>query len=253
MSSKLDVCLVESGIIGSDINQNLQNIYNKLKNLINIDLIVLPETFDTGFNFPPKNIYDFKNNPSILWMKALAREKQCAICGSLMVKENDNIFNRFIFYDNVKDIIHTYDKLHLFSIANEGKYITSGTEIKSFKYKDWNICPQICYDLRFPVLTKKDVFDIIVYVANWPIQRINAWDLLLPARAVENQSFVIGVNRNGYDDENNINYPGHSRLISFTGDDLHNQSNENDYLVFQIDLNNLKKYRLKYPFLEDRY
>ena len=154
MSSKLDVCLVESGITGSDINQNLENIYNKLKNLINIDLIVLPETFDTGFNFPPKNIYDFKNNPSILWMKTLAREKQCAICGSLMVKENDNIFNRFVFYDNVKDIIHTYDKLHLFSIANEGKYITSGTEIKSFKYKDWNICPQICYDLRFPLLTK---------------------------------------------------------------------------------------------------
>ena len=102
------------------------------------------------------------------------------------------------------------------------------------------------------MLTKDDVFDIIVYVANWPIQRINAWDLLLPARAVENQSFVIGVNRNGYDYKNNINYPGHSRLISFTGDDLHNQSHENDYLVFQIDLNNLKKYRLKYPFLKDR-
>ena len=96
MSSKLDVCLVESGIIGSDINQNLENIYNKLKNLINVDLIVLPETFDKGFNFPPKNVHDFKNNPSILWMKTLAREKQCAICGSLMVKENDNIFNRFI-------------------------------------------------------------------------------------------------------------------------------------------------------------
>ena len=104
MSSKLDVCLVESGIIGSDINQNLENIYNKLKNLINVDLIVLPETFDKGFNFPPKNVHDFKNNPSILWMKTLAREKQCAICGSLMVKENDNIFNRFIFYDNVKTL-----------------------------------------------------------------------------------------------------------------------------------------------------
>ena len=105
MSSKLDVCLVESGIIGSDINQNLENIYNKLKNLINVDLIVLPETFDKGFNFTPKNVHDFKNNPSILLMKTLEREKQCAICGSLMVKENDNIFNRFIFYDNVKDII----------------------------------------------------------------------------------------------------------------------------------------------------
>ncbi|MBH08186.1 MAG: nitrilase family protein [Flavobacteriales bacterium] len=252
MSSKLDVCLVESAIIGSDINQNLENIYNKVQNLTNIDLIVLPETFDTGFNIPPRNVFDFDNNPSILWMKTLAVEKQCAICGSLMVKEKDSIFNRFVFYDNVKDIIHTYDKLHLFSVADEDKHITSGTEIKSFMYKDWKICPQICYDLRFPVLTKEDVFDIIVYVANWPLQRINAWDLLLPARAIENQSFVIGVNRNGHDDENDINYPGHSRLISFKGDDLNKQNNETDNLVYQIDLNNLKKYRLKYPFLQDR-
>ena len=251
MSSKLDVCLVESGIIGSNRNKNLENIYNKLKNLINIDLIVLPETFDMGFNIPPENIFNFNNNPSVLWMKTLAKEKKCAICGSLMVKENDNVFNRFIFYDNEKDTIHTYDKLHLFSIANENKHITSGTEIKPFKYRGWNICPQICYDLRFPVLKKEDLFDIIVYVANWPSQRISAWDLLLPARAIENQSYVIAVNRKGYDKKNNVNYPGCSNVMNFDGSNLKNQSRDKEYLLFSLSLNELKKYRKKYPFFSD--
>jgi predicted amidohydrolase len=181
----------------------------------------------------------------------LAKTKNCAITGSLVITENDNYYNRllFVFPDGKIDF---YDKRHLFTLASEDKVYTSGKEKLIITYKGFKICPLICYDLRFPVFARNvENYDLLLYVANWPKTRVNAWDILLKARAVENMSYVIGVNRIG-NDNNNLEYVGHSQVIDFLGNYLIEPQEKEGVFIVEIDKEKQDETRSKLAFLNDR-
>jgi omega-amidase len=205
----MKIALLNTTLVWENPAKNRANLEQKI-NSINesINLIVLPEMFTSGFTMNPKNVAETMQGETVSWLKQVAKAKNCAITGSLVITENENYFNRllFVFPDGK---IEFYDKRHLFTLAGEDKVYTSGKEKLIVTYKGFKICPLICYDLRFPVFARNvENYDLLLYVANWPKPRINAWDILLKARAVENMSYVIGVNRIG-NDNNNLEYVGH--------------------------------------------
>jgi len=198
----ISVSIIQSDIIWEDRLSNLENYQNKINQIESTDLIVLPEMFTTGFSMNPKDISETMSGETIQWMKANASKMNSAICGSIIIEEDDKYFNRFIWV-NPDGSIHHYDKKHLFSFAGEDKNYTSGNNKLIIEYKGWKICPLICYDLRFPVWSRNsEGYDLLIYVANWPDKRKLAWKTLLTARAIENQCYVIGVNRVGKDTKN---------------------------------------------------
>ena len=215
------------------------------------DLFVLPEMFTSGFTMNPEAIAETMNGDTISWMKELAQQKNCAITGSLVIKENNNFCNRMIFV-HPSGKIDSYDKRHLFTLAGEDKTYTKGAEKVIIAYNDWKICLQVCYDLRFPVFARNvEDYDLLLYVANWPKVRILAWETLLKARAIENMTYTIGVNRIG-EDANKLEYPGHSKVIDYLGNEI--LDCENELGVFCVELNKLKQteIRQKMNFLNDR-
>ena len=185
----------------------------------NVDLIILPEMFTSGFTMNPEIVAESMTGETIQLLKTLAKAKNCAITGSLVILENNNFYNRMVFvFPNGN--IEFYDKKHLFSLAGENKVYKSGNQKKIIEFRDFKICLQICYDLRFPTFARnKEDYDILIYVANWPKTRINAWDILLKARAIENMCYTIGVNRVGADN-NNLEYIGHSQVLDFFGNSV---------------------------------
>ena len=192
------------------------------------------------------------NGKTIAWMRKIAKEKKCAIAGTLMVVENKKIFNRLIWISK-EDSLYCYDKAHLFSLVNEQKYITKGKERLTVTCEGWKICPLICYDLRFPVFSRNDVgYDLLIYLANWPEIRINAWNALLKARAIENQCYTIGVNRVGKD-KFNSHFNGSSKVFNAFGKEI-SSANKNTETIQQvtINLNDLKKIREDLNFLQDK-
>ena len=192
----------------------------------NVDLIILPEMFTSGFTMNPAAVAETMKGKTVIWLQKLAKTKNCAIVGSLVISENSKYYNRllFVFPDGK---IESYDKKHLFTLAGEDKVYQQGNKKLIVDYKGFRICPLICYDLRFPVFSRNtENYDLLIYVANWPKIRINAWDILLKARAIENMSYAIGVNRIGFD-ENHHEYVGHSQAIDFLGNEIINaQENE---------------------------
>lgn len=215
------------------------------------DLFILPEMFTSGFTMNPEAIAETMNGETIIWLKELAKQKNCAITGSLVIKEKGNFYNRMVFV-HPSGKIESYDKRHLFSLAGEEKVYTKGKEKVIVIYKDWNICLQICYDLRFPAFARNtEDYDLLLYVANWPKVRIMAWDALLKARAIENMTYTIGVNRIG-EDANQLEYPGHSKAIDFLGNEM--VSCENELGVFCVELDKTKQteIRQKMNFLNDK-
>jgi len=175
-----------------------------------------------------------------------------AICGSLVISENEKFYNRFVFVDE-NGTIETYDKRHSFTLAGEDKVYTSGTKQLIIHYKGWKICPLICYDLRFPVWARNtNNYDLLIYMANWPIARVKAWDTLLKARSIENMSYVIGVNRTGKD-ANNYEYSGNSLILDYLGEELSNLSkNEVGIVTSVIYKDKLGFVRNKLGFLNDK-
>lgn len=215
------------------------------------DLFLLPEMFTTGFTMHPENVAETMNGETISWMKALALKKDCAICGSLVIQEDNNFYNRFIFV-HPNGEIDFYDKRHLFSLAGEHEQYSKGNKKVIINYKGWKICPQVCYDLRFPVFSRnQEAYDLLLYVANWPKPRINAWDILLKARAVENMSYVIGVNRIGFD-ENGHEYVGHSQAIDELGNLILEANEDSGIFTIELDKNKMLDTRVKFNFLNDR-
>src|SRR5574337_503960 len=212
----LNITLIQSNLHWENIDKNLQQFSEKMATVKEpTDLIVLPEMFSTGFSMNSKNLSEGMNGKTLLWMRKHCKEKGCAITGSVIISENGNYFNRLIWMwaDGSYEI---YNKRHLFQMANEDNYYTPGKYRKVVELKGWKICPLICYDLRFPVWSRntwkktskfiKDggreiiaEYDVLIYVANWPERRAHPWKSLLVARAIENQSYVIGVNRVGSD------------------------------------------------------
>ncbi|MBT4881075.1 MAG: nitrilase family protein, partial [Flavobacteriales bacterium] len=176
----------------------------------------------------------------------------CAIAGTLMVKEGEKVFNRLVWISKNGDI-HTYDKHHLFSLIKEEIYIAKGEGRLIIEEEGWKICPLICYDLRFPVFSRNDVdYDVLIYLANWPVKRIDAWDTLLKARSIENQCYTIGVNRVG-EDGNQIPFNGHSKVFDAFGKELLSATENNEEILqIEISLDDLKLKRRQMNFLQDR-
>jgi omega-amidase len=213
----MKIAIVQTSLVWENPLENRSRLAQKINGFTAaVDLIVLPEMFSTGFTMNPTAVAETMQGETVLWLQHLAKAKNCALTGSLIIEENGLYYNRLVFV--LPDgTIKTYDKRHLFTLAGEHTVYTAGTEKLIVEYNGFRICPLVCYDLRFPVFSRNvEHYDVLLYVANWPKPRINAWDILLKARAVENVSYAIGVNRIGFDD-NHHEYVGHSQVVDFLG------------------------------------
>ena len=248
----MEVAIIQTDLIWENPKENRTQFNQKIDAISQpVDLIVLPEMFSTGFTMFPNDLAESMDGETVRWMQEVAKTKQTAICGSIIIEENDNFYNRFVFV-NPNRKIETYDKRHLFSLAGEHEQYTQGAKKVIIEYKGWKICPQICYDLRFPVFSRNNnEYDLLIYVANWPKPRITAWDALLKARAIENMSFVVGINRIGLDG-NKHEYVGHSIVLDELGNSIV-EANENDGLfIATLDKTKMLQTREKLNFLNDR-
>jgi predicted amidohydrolase len=186
-----------------------------------------------------------------LWLQSLAKVKKSAITGSLIITENNNFYNRLLFIFPSGEI-QFYDKRHLFTLAGEDKVYTKGTQKLIVDYLGWKICPLICYDLRFPVLARNiEDYDVLLYVANWPKPRINAWDILIQARSVENMCYTIGVNRIGFDNKN-YEHVGHAQVVDFLGNYVIEPQEIEGVFITELNKEKLVDSRKKLGFLNDR-
>lgn len=245
----MKVTLIQHDIKWEDKNYNIKQYQDYIDNIKETDLIILPEMFTTGFTMKPSMFSEKMNGETVNWMKNIAHIKNCAITGTLIIEENDNYYNRLIWcYPNGN--IEFYDKKHLFSYAGENDFYTSGDKQLIINYMGFKIKPLICYDLRFPVWSRSGDFDILIYVANWPKSRKSAWKTLLKARAIENQCYVIGVNRVG-NDGFNIEHSGDTCVVDANGDVTNWLFTEGAHSI-DIDINNINKIRDKFPFLKDK-
>jgi predicted amidohydrolase len=248
----MKIAFIQSSLIWENSAENRSYFDEKINQISqDIDLIILPEMFTTGFTMDPKPVAETMNGITIKWLQTIASEKKCAITGSLVITENNHFYNRlvFIFPDGKIDF---YDKKHLFTLANEHKKYTAGKQKKVIDYNGFRICPLICYDLRFPVFARNDVsYDLLIYVANWPKVRINAWNALLKARAIENMSYVIGVNRIGTD-KNDLHYNGQSQVIDFMGVNVIAPQEIEGVFITSLNKNQQDEARTKLNFLNDK-
>ncbi|WP_010252424.1 nitrilase-related carbon-nitrogen hydrolase [Myroides injenensis] len=248
----MNVVLMQASLEWEDVNSNINFFINQLEDVAdNVDLVVLPEMFSSGFTMHPERVALQMNDKNINKLVELARSKSFAIIGSLVVQENGNFYNRLLFIDDLGNI-QSYDKRHLFSLAGEEKVYSAGKDRLIVNYKGWRICPLVCYDLRFPVYARnnKDEYDLLIYVASWPDQRIYAWDSLLKARAIENMCYTIGVNRSGVDENNNI-YSGHSQVLDCFGKYMIEPQEGEQNIAVTLNLEELNKAKSKFKFLKD--
>lgn len=246
------VAVIQSDIAWENPSENRINFEEKINGIQEtVDLIVLPEMFSTGFTMNPSAVAETMEGETVTWMVALTKKKNIAITGSVVITENDNYYNRMLFVFPTGEI-QKYDKRHLFSLAKEEAVFSRGNDKVIVEYNNWKICLQICYDLRFPVFARNvENYDMLIYVASWPKPRINAWDILLRARAVENLSYVIGVNRVGTDGSQ-LEYVGHSQVIDYLGNYVIGPYENESIRIFSFDKNEMLETRKKLNFLNDR-
>lgn len=222
---------------------------------VKTNLVILPEMFSTGFSMKPSDLAETMDGETIGWMKRIASTKKIILTGSLIIKDNDQYFNRLIWM-LPNGTLGFYDKRHLFAYAGEDQHYTAGSKRMITSVNGWKINLQICYDLRFPVWARQQShhespeFDVLIYVANWPEKRSHAWKTLLTARAIENQSYVIGVNRVGKDG-NQIHHSGDSMLIDPLGNILFTKSQEEVVHSFELLKDSLNETRNQFPFWKD--
>ena len=250
--NKLNLTLFQSDLIWEDTKANIKAIESRFELLPNdTDIIILPEMFTTGFSMEPLHIAEEWPGETIGWMKDTAIQKQCVICGSIMVMVRNEFLNRFVWVDELGNVEY-YDKRHLFQMGGEHEVFKAGKKQKIINYKGWRIAPFVCYDLRFPVWSRnRDNYDLAIYVANWPAARSQVWEKLLMARAIENQCYVAGVNRVGTDGRD-LFYDGNSLMINPRGEIISNfTKGKDEMLTFQIDLDELKDFRKKFPVFDD--
>lgn len=253
MQNELTIVGIQADLVWENPQENRNIFEEKIQALPkDTDIVVLPEMFTTGFTMQPKKVVESIDGTSIRWMKKMAFENQIALTGSLVIEENNHFFNRLIFV-HPSGKIEMYDKRHSFTLAGEDKVYTSGTKKLIVDYKGWKICPLICYDLRFPVWARNtENYDLLIYMANWPVTRIKAWETLLKARAIENMSYVVGVNRTGKD-ANNYKYSGNSLISDYLGEEMASlPKNETGIITVKIDKEHQQKIRKSLGFLNDR-
>lgn len=246
----LKVTLFQSQITWHELQTNLEHFDEQIHQISDTDLIVLPEMWVSGFSMLAHRYYDSQVDALAL-MQKWSLDKQACVVGSLITKVGEKYFNR-LYVVQEGEVSCTYDKKHLFAFAGEDRVFTAGSEHVSFKLKEWTINPLICYDLRFPVWVRnRSGYDILIFSANWPDKRINAWRTLLKARAIENQAYVLGVNCFGIDAWKN-KYSGHSAIIGYDGEIIETIYDKEGFISAELDLTALKKFREDLPFLKDQ-
>jgi predicted amidohydrolase len=248
----MKIALIQSDLYWENASANRKNFESKINQIDSeVDLIILPEMFSTGFTMNASEVAETMQGETVLWMQSIVKQKKCALTGSLIIVENGQYYNRMLFVFPSGELQY-YNKRHLFSLAGENQFYTSGTNKVIVDYLDWKICLQICYDLRFPVFARNtENYDLLLYVANWPKVRTNAWDALLKARAIENLSYVIGVNRIGLD-ANNYEHIGHSQAVDFLGNYILEPQETENVFVVELDKNTMLETRKKLDFLSDK-
>ena len=252
MNDLLKIALIQTDICWEDSRANLEKFQKLLTGMtLHPDLIVFPEMFTTGFSVNPGQHAQEMTGESILWMIKMAGELNSSLAGSMMIKDNNVYFNRFIFVTPDGNIQY-YDKRHLFRMGNEESSFQAGGERKIFKYGNWRICPQVCYDLRFPVWSRnRNDYDLLIYAVNWPEPRRDVWKTLLKARAIENLSYCIGVNRIGTDGRG-ISYAGESMVVDGKGWILNDLKSDSEEIIYtEISLSDLRELRDDFPAHKD--
>jgi omega-amidase len=250
----LKITIIQSDLHWEDTEANLAMFEEKIWQIgSTTDVIVLPEMFTTGFTMNAHKLAEHMNMRTFKWMKQMADQTGALILGSYIVTVHDRYYNRLLWMEpggNFK----TYDKRHLFRMSNEHKTYSSGESMLVATWKGWRICPLVCYDLRFPVWSrnkwdhtaKRLSYDVLIYVANWPMARGEAWNTLLRARAIENLSYVVGVNRIGQDG-NDIEYNGNSSIISPKGEVIFINEGTETSRTIELSANSLEAFRDRFP------
>ncbi len=250
--SILKVTTFQAYLFWENIEKNLNNLALRLSSIREkTDLIILPEMFNTGFTMNALSLAEEMNGKSMQWMKQQANRFECVVTGSLAIKEDGKYYNRLIWM-RPDGSYEKYDKRHLFRPGKEDLVYTAGKEKLITELNGWKICPVICYDLRFPVWLRNEEpgYDLMLIVANWPERRAQHWRTLIAARAIENQAFIIGVNRVGHDG-NEIYHSGDSMCIDPNGKTVYYKPNDEDLYTFSISKEEVNKTRNALPFLKD--
>ena len=258
---KLIFTTIQSNLHWENKSANLEVFEKKILGINEkTNIVLLPEMFSTGFSMQPELFAETMDGETVNWMRHLSKQKNIILGGSIMVVENSEYFNRFVWMQPNGQYGY-YDKRHCFSLAGEDQHYASGNKRTIASVGGWKINLQICYDLRFPVWSRQQLqqneqneflpeYDVLVYVANWPERRNHAWKTLLQARAIENQCFVIGVNRIG-NDGNNIYHSGDSMVVDPLGEVLYHKAHEEDVHTITIEKNKLSDIRSRLPFWKD--
>ncbi len=253
----LKVTLIQPDIKWQDINYNLRHIEQQLSVAdVSTDLIVLPEMFNTGFSMHPEVCFEEMGGVTMQWMQAMAEKYKCALVGSLIIRENNTFFNRMVWmFPNGQ--YETYDKHHLFRFGKENEHYSDGNKKVIVTYKGWKFNLNVCYDLRFPVWSRNSYkngsydYDVYVNSANWAVNRERVWRILLPARAIENQVYAIGVNRVGADADNAI-YAGGSMVVDSYGKIiLATQDNKEEIKTIELSYDDLQRKRESFGVAQD--
>lgn len=261
--STLTFTIIQTSLYWEDKSTNLQMLEEKINSIKEkTEIVILPEMFSTGFSMQPKLLSETMEGESIAWMKRIAASKKIILAGSLIIKDERNFYNRLVWMLPNGQCGY-YDKRHLFAYAGEHNEYTAGRKRLIATVKGWKINLLVCYDLRFPVWARQASppaplrgvergaeFDLLLYVANWPERRNHAWKTLLQARAIENQCYVLGVNRVGKDG-NDIYYSGDSMVVDAMGEVLYTKAHEEDIFTITLEKNKLDEVRNKLPFLKD--
>lgn len=249
---QLKVAVIQADLVWENRELNRTHFSEKINKISGeVDLIVLPEMFTTGFTMHAENLAETMQGKTVEWMRNEASKHNTALVGSFIVSEEKKYYNRLLFVE-ASGKISIYNKRHTFTLAGEDKVFTAGAEKIIIDYKGWKICPLICYDLRFPVWARNtEDYDVLIYVANWPKPRISAWTALLKARAIENMSYCVGVNRVGTDGAQN-EYPGHSAVFDVLGHEITAfKSNTEQIEMVSLEKRHLLTNRSKFKFLND--
>ncbi|MFI5152603.1 MAG: nitrilase family protein [Chitinophagales bacterium] len=261
--STLTVSGIQSDLIWEDKAANLRKLGDQIVSLKDkTELIILPEMFSTGFVVEPAGLAEKMDGPSLDWMKKLSNENRVILTGSLIIEDGGKYHNRLIWMMPNGQYGY-YDKRHLFAFAGEDERYSAGNKRLIASVKGWKINLLVCYDLRFPVWARQGTapenaesssdleYDLLIYVANWPSKRIHAWKILLMARAIENQAYVVGVNRVGTDGFQNY-HTGDSMVIDPFGQSIYHAPEKEDLFTCTLDKNKLVEARSKFPFWKDR-
>jgi predicted amidohydrolase len=249
--------LIQTALHWEDKAANLQQLEQKLQTLPqSVQIVVLPEMFSTGFSMNAERLAETMDGPTVAWMKKMATTKKIILTGSLIIKEEEQYYNRAIWMQP-NGHCGWYNKRHLFAYAGEKEHYTAGRQRFIASVNGWRVALQVCYDLRFPVWSRQQFdakkgfeYDVLLYVANWPQRRSVAWKTLLQARAIENQCYVIGVNRVG-EDGNGIWHSGDSMVVDPLGEVLYHKADAEDMFTITLQKEALQQVRDKFPFWRD--